>query len=445
MPQQVKTFKKGGIHPHYNKFSADKSIEYGKVPEKLLVSVNQHIGRPSELVAAKGETVTRGQLLAKSTGFVSSNVYAPAGGRIEKIVKFPQLGGGITETLLIKTENPGQSIKEILDQDQPLPVNIQELDKKEILQKINDAGLVGMGGAGFPTHVKLAPPEDKKIDNLLINGAECEPYITCDHRLMLEKSAELAQGMLILQKVFNGIPVTIGIEVNKPDAIEAMEKAVQGKDGLNVIGLKTKYPQGGEKQLIKAILGREVPSGGLPMDVSVVVQNVATTIAVYEAIFFGRPLMERVMTVSGNLVKNPGNILLPIGTPVSDIMEHFGIDGSKVRLMLSGGPMMGRASYSFESPTTKTSSAVLFFDEAYVKARKENPCIRCGRCIEVCPMGLAVAQLTESVKAELLEGNQKPDILDCIECGSCTYVCPADRRLVHWMRMGKNIIRREKN
>lgn len=441
--QALKTFSRGGIHPQYNKFSSDASIIYGKIPERLLLTVNQHLGKPLEVLVKKGEEVSRGQLLAKSSAFVSSNLYAPAEGKVEKIANFPQLGGQISSTIFIKTSNPGQSIREIIQQEKPAGIDLFALTTEDILKKINDAGLVGMGGAGFPTHVKLSPPKEKVIDHLLINGAECEPYITCDHRLMLERSAELAQGMFILQKLFNGIPVTIGIEDNKPDALKNMQIALEGKAGLSVLALETKYPQGGEKQLINAILHREVPSGGLPMDVGVVVQNVATTLAIYEAIVYQRPLMERALTISGNLVEEPGNILLPIGTPVSYIMEQFNIDASKVRLLLSGGPMMGRSSYSFESPITKTSSALLFFDQEYVHQRQENACIRCGKCIEVCPMGLPVAQLTEAIKGNLLSTVSKEDILDCIECGSCTYVCPADRRLVQWMRMGKSIIRRE--
>jgi len=441
--QALKTFSRGGIHPPYNKFSSEASIIYGQIPERLLLNVNQHLGKPLEVLVKKGEEVARGQLLAKSSGFVSSNLYAPAEGKVEKIANFPQLGGQISSTIFIKTNNPGQNIREIIEQEEPAGTDLFALPAEEILEKINDAGLVGMGGAGFPTHVKLAPPKEKVIDHLLINGAECEPYITCDHRLMLERSAELAQGMLIIQKLFNGIPVTIGIEDNKPDAVKNMQLALEGKAGLGVLALETKYPQGGEKQLIKAILNREVPSGGLPMDVGVVVQNVATTLAIYEAIVYQRPLMERALTISGNLVAKPGNILLPIGTPVSYIMEQFNIDAAKVRLLLSGGPMMGRSSYSFESPITKTSSALLFFDQEYVHQRQENACIRCGKCIEVCPMGLPVAQLTEAIKGNLIATVSKEDILDCIECGSCTYVCPADRRLVQWMRMGKSIIRRE--
>lgn len=439
----LKTFSRGGIHPHYNKFSAGSVIRYGTVPERLLLSVNQHLGKPLDVVVKKGEEVRRGQLVAKSSGFVSSNIYAPADGKVEKIANFPQLGGPIGSTIFIKTDNPGQNIEELIGQEQPAGVDIFRLSTKEILTRINDAGLVGMGGAGFPTHVKLAPPQEKPIDHLLINGAECEPYITCDHRLMLERSAELAQGMLILQRLFNGIPVSIGIEDNKADAIKNMQMALKGKAGLEVVPLKTKYPQGGEKQLIKAILNREVPSGGLPMDVGVVVQNVATTLAIYEAIVCQRPLMERALTVSGNLVDHPGNVVLLMGTPVSDIMKLFDIDVEKVRLLLSGGPMMGRSCYSFESGITKTTSSLLFFDQDYVHQRQEHACIRCGKCIEVCPMGLPVAQLIEAIKANAISTIKKEDVLDCIECGSCTYVCPADRRLVHWMRVGKSIIRRE--
>ena len=443
MLQQLKTFSRGGIHPQYNKFSANEAIEYGTVAPQIMIAVNQHLGRPSELVVKKGEEVTRGSLISKASGFVSANVYSPVPGKIQKIIRFPLLGGQIGEVVLITPENAGQSMKEILEAEQPQKVDIAKLEPKEILKKITDAGLVGMGGAGFPTHVKLSPPQEKPIDTLLINGAECEPFITCDHRMMVERSVELVQGMLILQRLFNGIPVVIGIENNKPDALKTMQAAIEGKPGLSVIALDTKYPQGGEKQLINAILGREVPSAGLPMDVGVVVQNVATTIAIYEALVYNRPLMERVLTVSGNVVPKPGNILLPIGTPVSHIMNHYDINPEKVKLMISGGPMMGKPSYSFESPLTKTSSALLFFDEKYVHERQENPCIRCGKCIAACPMGLSVAQLTEAVKAELIPADKKADIMDCIECGSCSFVCPADRRLVQWMRVGKSTIRRE--
>ena len=314
---------------------------------------------------------------------------------------------------------------------------------EEIRKSIADAGIIGMGGAGFPTHVKLSPPPEKTIDALIINGAECEPYITSDHRIMLERSEEMIKGILILQHLFNGIPIYIGIERNKPDAIETLEKAAKDHDKITVIPLIVKYPQGGEKQLIKAILNREVPSKGLPMDVGVVVQNVATVLAIHDAFYHKRPLMERVVTISGNLVKNPGNIILPIGTPISYVMEKFEIDPQKVRVMISGGPMMGRTSYSFESPVTKTTSALLFFDESRIIGREENACIRCGRCIKACPMGLAVAQYTEMIKSNSIAPAVRESILDCIECGSCSYVCPADRRLVHWMRLGKNIIRRE--
>lgn len=440
---QLKTFKKGGIHPPEEKRSAGSHIVYGEIPASLLVAVDQHIGKPCKLLAAKGEVVTRGQVLAESTGFISSNVHSPVTGKVQKIARFPLLGGQIRDIIQITPDNAGESLKTTLESERVQQIDIEKLDAAEIRKTIADAGIVGMGGAGFPTHVKLTPPDGKEIRELIINGAECEPYITADHRIMLEKTDEMLKGVCILQKLFGGVPVYIGIEKNKPDAIQKIDEVVKYLKDITVAPLKTKYPQGGEKQLIKAIVNREVPSKGLPMDVGVVVQNVATMLAVHDAFYLKRPLMERVLTVSGSLVKEPTNIMLPIGTPVSHIMEKMGIEAEQVRLMISGGPMMGKTSFSFESPITKTSSAVLFFDDSMVTVREENPCIRCGSCIDVCPMGLAVAPYTEMVKAGKISAEARDSIMDCIECGSCSYVCPADRRLVHWMRFGKNIIIRE--
>ncbi|HES59283.1 MAG TPA: electron transport complex subunit RsxC, partial [Caldithrix sp.] len=420
-----------------------KQITFCEVPAQLLVPVDQHIGKPCEIIVEKGSVVERGQLVAKSTGFVSSNVHSPVAGKVDKIVKMPQLGGQIKQCALITPDAPGENYAEVLKKDSINNFDLDKLSVEEIRKTIADAGIVGMGGAGFPTHVKLSPPPEKTIDALIINGAECEPYITSDHRIMLERAEEMIKGILILQHLFDGVPIYIGIERNKPDAIETLEKAVKDHEKITVVPLIVKYPQGGEKQLIKAILNREVPSKGLPMDVGVVVQNVATVLAVHDAFYYKRPLMERVVTISGNLVKNPGNIMLPIGTPISYVMEKFEIDPQKVRVMISGGPMMGRTSYSFESPITKTTSALLFFDESRIIGREENPCIRCGSCIRACPMGLAVAQYTEMIKANNIAPAVRDSIMDCIECGSCSYVCPADRRLVHWMRLGKNLIRRE--
>ncbi|MEJ2543661.1 MAG: electron transport complex subunit RsxC [Calditrichaceae bacterium] len=438
-----KTFEMGGIHPPEDKISSDEQIIFGEVPEKLLVPVDQHIGKPCEIIVEKGSVVERGQLVAKSTGFVSSNVHSPVAGKVDKIVKMPQLGGQIKQCALISPETSGENYADILKKDSNNNINLEKLSVENIRKTIADAGIVGMGGAGFPTHVKLSPPPEKTIDTLIINGAECEPYITSDHRVMLEHAEEMIKGILILQHLFDGVPIYIGIERNKPDAIETLEKAAKDYDKITVVPLIVKYPQGGEKQLIKAILNREVPSKGLPMDVGVVVQNVATVLSIHDAFYHNRPLMERVVTISGNLVKKPGNIMLPIGTPISYVMDKFEIDPEKVRVMISGGPMMGRTSYSFESPITKTTSALLFFDESRIIGRDENPCIRCGSCLRACPMGLAVAQLTEMIKANNIASAVQDSIMDCIECGSCSYVCPADRRLVHWMRLGKNIIRRE--
>lgn len=441
--QSLKTFKMGGIHPPHEKLSAKAPIIFGEVPEQLIVAVDQHIGKPCQVLVKKGDVVKRGDKLAQSTGFVSSNIHAPVNGKVLNVLRFPQLGGQIRESVIITPEVPGENLQEIIARENAQEVKIEQLTADEIRHKISEAGVVGMGGAGFPTHVKLTPPADKKIDALIINGAECEPYITSDHRVMLERTQEIVKGVRILQQVFGGVPVYIGIEENKADAISAMQNATSAFSNITVIKLKAKYPQGGEKQLIKAILNREVPSKGLPMDVGVIVQNAATVLAIHDAIYFNRPLTERVVTVSGNLVKTPGNILLPIGAPVSYLLKKFDIEADKVRLMISGGPMMGKTSYSFESPIYKTTSALLFFDESVFVDRRENPCIRCGSCIRVCPMGLAAGAHTEMIRVGKIAAEAKTHILDCIECGSCSYACPADRRLVQWMRLGKNLIRRE--
>ena len=440
---QLKTFPKGGIHPPQQKLSAGSAIVFGKVPETLLIPVNQHIGRPATVIVKKGDVVKRGDLLAQSSGFISSNVHAPVNGKVLKVFRFPLLGGAIGEVIQLQPEEPGKDDRQVLKEDPELMPEIEKLSPEVIRKRIEEAGIIGMGGAGFPTHVKLSPPAEKKIDALIVNGAECEPYITADHRIMVEKAEQILQGIKILQKLFNDIPVYIGIENNKPDALKIMDQISAREGGIFVVPLKAKYPQGGEKQLIKAVLNREVPSKGLPMDVGVVVQNVATVLAIRDVFYHNRPLVERVVTVSGNCVQNPGNILLPIGTPVSYVMKKFNINAASVKILLAGGPMMGRTSHFFESPISKTTSALLFFDRQAFVQRQENPCLRCGSCVDVCPMGLDVAIYAQMIKKRTIADYAKNHIMDCIECGSCTYVCPANRRLVHWMRFGKRIIKRE--
>ncbi len=435
----VKTFPKGGIHPSENKISAEKKIENLPLPESVSIPVSQHIGTPAIPVVKKGDKVKTGTLIAKSAGFVSANIHSSVSGIVTKIDNITDSSGFKNTAVIINVE--GDEWEDNIIRDNRVLTQISA-DKEEIIKKIADNGIVGLGGATFPTNVKLSIPKGKKAELLIINGVECEPYLTSDHRLMIERAEELIVGTKILMKALSVDKAIIGIENNKPDAIKLLNQLSDKRLGIEVVELKVQYPQGGEKQLIKACTGREVPSGGLPVDVGVVVQNVGTAFAVYEAVQKNKPLFERVVSVTGKSVAKPSNFFVRIGTPVANLIEASGGIPENTGKIINGGPMMGKALSTTKVPVTKGTSGILIMNTKESKREKTQNCIRCAKCVFVCPMGLEpylLMQLAEKMSWELTENNKT---LDCIECGSCSYICPSKRPLLDYIRLSKtNVIR----
>ncbi len=430
----LKTFKRGGVHPEEYKLSAGEPIRQMALPGSVAVQLSQSIGPPSVPVVAKGDRVLTGQVIAEGNAFISAHLHAPVSGTVTRIDDFPDVSGYRRRAILI--EAGGDEWAETINRDPAIDHEIR-LSPGEIVAKVKEMGLVGMGGASFPTHVKLKVPEGKKADYLVINGVECEPYLTSDHRLMLERGEELLIGIRIIMKALGAGKAFIGIENNKPDAISQLEKRCSGSRDIEVVPLKVRYPQGGEKQLIKAILGREVPSGKLPVDVGCVVQNVGTALAVYEAVQKNKPLIERVVTVTGNGVNHPGNLLARIGTPVSVLIAEAGGAREDCGKIINGGPMMGKALPSFEVPVVKGMSGLLLLSGDKVRRPAVMNCIRCARCTFVCPMGLEPFLIAQHAGAGKAEDTEVLHVMDCIECGSCAYTCPAGRPLLDSIRIAK--------
>jgi len=431
----LKTFKIGGVHPEENKLASNKAIEVLAIPQKICIPVTQHLGTPSTLVVEKGDSIKTGQLLAKSDAFICANVHSSVSGKVVKIDTATDTSGYKKTTVFIDVE--GDVWEESIDRTNTIIKDIG-LSKDEIIDKIKSMGIVGLGGATFPTHVKLMVPNGKKADVLLINGVECEPYLTSDHRLMLEKGEEMLIGISILMKGLGVERAMIGIENNKSDAISHLKSLALNFKGIEVQALKVKYPQGAEKQLIKALLNREVPSGKLPIEVGCVVSNAGTAYAVYEAIQKNKPLFERVVTITGKSIINPSNLLVRIGTSVNDLIEKAGGLPEDSGKIISGGPMMGKALNSLDVPVVKGTSGILIMTKKESKRHIIQNCIRCGKCITVCPMGLEpylLAQLAENGNYEISE---KERIMDCMECGSCQFTCPSARPLLDYVRLGKN-------
>ena len=432
-----KTFKIGGVHPEANKLSAAKAIVDAQLPKVAIIPLAQHIGAPANAVVQKGDKVKVGQLIGEANGFVSANIHSSVSGTVSKIDVAPDVSGFKKPAVFIDVE--GDEWLETIDRSDALVSEIKD-DAKTIVGKIKDAGIVGMGGATFPAHVKLAIPEGKKADFLIINGVECEPYLTADHRLMLEKSAELIVGVKILMKAINVTKAYIGIEANKPDAISKLTELCAKEQGIEVVPLKLKYPQGGEKQLINAVSGREVPSGKLPIDAGAVVQNVGTAFAVYETVQKNKPLIERIVTVTGDTVATPSNFRARIGTPVAELIAAAGGDVEKSGKIISGGPMMGKAMANLESTVTKGTSGILMLSEEKAVRDEAGPCIRCAKCVDACPMGLEPYLLMQYSQRQMWAEDEANHIMDCIECGCCIFSCPAKRPILDYVRLGKNTV-----
>jgi electron transport complex protein RnfC len=430
----LKTFKIGGVHPPENKITAGNKIEILPLPKTVFIPVAQHIGAPSTALVNKGDAVKVGQIIAKSSGFVSTNIHSSVSGKVKKVDVSVDSSGYPKQGIFIDVD--GDEWLEGIDRSETLNSTF-DLDGMTIVQKIQEAGIVGLGGATFPTHVKLVPPKGMKAEVLLINGVECEPYLTSDHRLMLEKADEILVGTQLLMRAMNVEKAAIGIENNKPDAIQLLTDKAKNYNGITVIPLKVKYPQGGEKQLIKAVTGREVPSGGLPIAVGAVVSNVGTAFAVYEAIQKNKPLFERVVTVTGKGVSNPSNFKVRIGTATSELIEAAGGLPENTGKIISGGPMMGRALASLDVPVTKGTSGILVMLESEAKRGGYMDCIRCSRCVSVCPMGLEPYLLMTFGQKQIFDRAEEDRIMDCIECGSCSYTCPSNRPLLDYIRYGK--------
>ncbi len=403
------------------------------VPPFVIIPVQQHIGAPGIPCVEPGQKVLTGQKVCDAKGFVSVPAHSSVTGVVKSIEPRPHPQGGEVLSIVIETEGDEEFVPEIKFNE-----NYFELSVAEMKKRIFDAGIAGMGGAAFPTHVKLSPPPPKKIDVLILNGAECEPYLTSDARVMLEHSEEVIAGMKILMKILECNRGYIAIEENKPDAIKTLRKLIQQTgEGISVIGLHVKYPQGAEKQLIKAVTKREVPAGGLPMDVGCLVQNIGTAKAVFEAVAMNKPLYERIISVTGKGVKEPKNVRTRIGTPTDKLLEFCGDLTEDAAKVINGGPMMGIAQYALDTPVTKGTSGIVVLTQKEASLPESKPCIRCARCVDSCPMNLMPNVLAQLVEHQRFEEAASNKMMDCIECGCCSYVCPSKIRHVHLFKFGK--------
>lgn len=438
MPNNVSTFTRGGVHPDDKKaLSNAKAIVKLPLPSQVIVSLSQHLGAPAKALKAKGDSVVRGEKIGTAASFISAEVHSPVTGTIKEIKKVTLANSLCCDAYVID-----------VDKDAPEPVwekhDWKSESKEDLLSTIKDLGIVGMGGATFPAHVKYSIPKGKKCEYLIANGVECEPYLTSDHRTMLERAEGALEGLMVIAKVTEAEHILVGVEMNKMDAIEHLEKVISEKGyPIEVQPLKMKYPQGDEKQLIKACADREVPSGKLPLDVGCVIANIGTCYAVYEAAVFHKPLMERIVCVTGESITEPKNILAPIGTPIGELIDFCGGFINDPYKTISGGPMMGFAFHDLATPMQKGTSGILCipkFEESETTA-----CISCGKCVNACPIGLMPTMLYKNINAGRYSvAMDKYSLMDCKECGSCAFVCPAHIPLVHFMKTGKKLGRKKK-
>ncbi|OEJ15331.1 electron transporter [Brachyspira hampsonii] len=430
-------FRFGGVHPHDSKDTADiASSALSKPPKTVLISMAQHIGAPAKMLKNKGDKIEKGELIGEAGGYVSGNVHSSVTGTAASVeIAAPPLGRG-ANALLINVDSNADNLAYFENSDY-MSMPVEEMSKR-----IQQAGIVGMGGATFPTHVKVDGAAKGNADTLIINGVECEPYITSDYRLMIEYTQHLFKGIEILRKIIPSVKRTIiGIENNKPKAIEEMAK--MGKEyNVEVMALRLRYPQGAEKMLIEATTGRIVPVSKLPMDVGVIVVNIATLYAIYEAVAKNKPLIERLVTVSGDAIKEHKNIWLPLGTPISHVVEECGGITAENVLILSGGPMMGAAIPNLEQCVNKGTNSLLFLNKDKLPKEVEYPCIKCGRCGNACPLKLSPTEIAHTAKAKVKDKLNDLDIATCFECGCCSYICPSKIPLVQWIRFGKDLLRR---
>lgn len=437
----MKTFKIGGVHPSENKLSAAKPIREAALPKQAVFSLYQHIGAPAKPVVAKGDVVKVGTMLAAAEGFVSAPVYSSVSGKVSKVDAIVDASGYRRPAIFVDVE--GDEWEETIDRSTEL-VTLEDrpdLTAEEIINKVKTAGVVGMGGATFPCHVKLTPPKGTKAECVIINAVECEPYLTADHRLMLEKPDEILVGVELIMKAVDVTKGYIGIENNKQDAIQLLTEKAKKYANIEIVPLQVKYPQGGEKQLIQAVTGREVPAPpALPINVGAVVQNVGTTFAIYEAVMKNKPLFERVITVTGKNVKDPSNLLARVGTPMSQLIEECGGLPEDTGKVIGGGPMMGKALMHLDVPVCKGSSGLLLMTEKESRRGEAQPCIRCAKCVSACPMGLEPYLLATASSLRNWELIEEHDVVSCIECGSCQFTCPSNRPMLDNIRMGKTTV-----
>lgn len=433
----LKTFIKGGIHIPENKITAGAPIVDVPAPREVVVTFSQHIGAIAVCCVKVGDQVKRGQLIAKANGVVSANVHTPISGKVKSIGKWKTAFGYPCDTVTIVASDEDVAFDAEYQPEARTDEEVAALTPDEIKDIVAEAGVVGLGGAAFPTKVKLTPPADSHAEVLIINGAECEPYLTNDHALMLACADEIIEGVQYIMRATGVKKAIIGIENNKKDAISILKRKLKGNKSIKVQSLLTKYPQGGEKQLIKAITGKEVPVGGLPISVGVIVQNVATAYAIYRAVRLREPLISRIITVTGKSVANPGNFRVYIGTQLKKVIEAAGGIPEDTGKIIIGGPMMGRAIVSVDTPTIKGVSGILFINETESRRVEEEPCIRCGACVRDCPMGLEPYLLMPLTENNELEQLEEHGVRNCIECGCCAYVCPSHRPLLDFIRLGK--------